>query len=79
LFNLNLPDSLNKRIIDKFCSKKILENMENRNKNMFGGLLPKINIPSFNQNDMINLSFLFEIENKDFDPKLHSLFTKIDI
>jgi hypothetical protein len=79
LFNLNLPDSLNKRIIDEFCSKKILENMENRSKDMFGGLLPKLNIPSFNQNDMINLGFLFEIENKNFNFNLHSLFNKIEI
>jgi hypothetical protein len=77
LFNLNLPDSLKNRIITEFRSKKILENMENIAENMFGGLLPKLNIPSFGQNDMINLSFLFEIKNKDFAPKLQRLFTKI--
>jgi hypothetical protein len=79
LFNLNLPDSLKNRIITKFRSKKILENMENIAENMFGGLLPKLNIPGFSQNDMINLSFLFEIKNKNFAPKLQSLFTKIEM
>jgi len=79
LFNLNLPDSLKNRIITKFRSKKILENMENIAENMFGGLLPKLNIPGFSQNDMINLRFLFEIKNKNFAPKLQSLFTKIEM
>jgi len=77
LINLNLPNSLRNKIITEFCDKQVLENMKNKEINQFGGILPKLTIPSCNEDDMIKLSGLFEIANKNFSPALLPLFSKI--
>jgi|GEM_PF-3102134 len=77
LFDLKFPDSLKERIVGEFQKKEILESMGYIERGKFGGIRAQLKLTRFSQDDMINLSVLFVIQNENFSPELWKLFPKI--
>ena len=75
LFDLMLPNNIKNKIIEEFCNRQILERTLNRETGSFGGLYPKLTIPDFKQEDMVNLSILFALAEEKIATKEAINFT----